>query len=70
MRLSTEDEELCEAIVAQVELQTRADPSMDGRCHRVHGEEENQRIARAAIRGVNIIMRRRGWKVDFPKAPR
>lgn len=52
-RLNMDDEALVAEIAFDIGQATKMQPSMDGRCKRLHNDDENRRIARAAIRAIN-----------------
>jgi hypothetical protein len=48
--LDHDNDALVGEIAFEIGQSTKMAPSMDGRCHRLHGDEENRRIARAVLR--------------------
>ena len=52
-RLDMNNESLVAEIAFDIGQATKMQPSMDGRCNRLHDDAENRRIARAAIRAIN-----------------
>jgi len=57
-KLDMNNETLVAEIAFDIGQATKMQPAMDGRCRRLHNDDENRRIARAVIRSINAIAAR------------